>query len=599
MKWSLSPKRPRRGMGSRLRNERGYRVISATRTWPRTRLTKGWKCSGRKSLRPRRNRNSRGPGSEDSGSPGLELARVGAVLGREDWIAEGVKAGRGTVYGPSGMNDLAVFLVENGRGVEAEDVLTRELAATNTDSDEPNDPSDARQALTLLMEVYHRAGRPADVLALLDGSVRWGVKDLAEVYTESVTTNHNDDYAGYFAAAALAASGRAAEAIKINDALLDREGGCDPAYELMLQLESPKKAAARLDTLFSRDPFEPRPLIWKAKLLLDQGKLGEAEAAARRAISIDPSDGEQGRGRRMRVYSVLADIRAARGDAKEAEVLRGAVTAIRHSEDADRFYDAGLITRAVKMYEEALTHFSDVYCIQSRLALRLADLGDMAGAEEHYRRAYELMPDSFGRVESHCFGCERAFEGERAQSIAERVFMKLAATRPAKPQVHYLLGYLRFEQGRFEEALPEFRTAVKLDPDYLNAWKKLDETGEKVRLPAAERDAIQLNILRLDPLGRHSHFDGEGIVDLRAGWAALEAAGRAQIPDPKQLYPLAASARAIAEEEKNPSPRRRTTFASANLDRQETDPAKMVAEHPFVEDLNEAFGGADSFFSRE
>src|SRR5207249_3562492 len=118
------------------------------------------------------------------------------------------------------------------------------------------------------------------------------------------------------------------------------------------------------------------------------GKMEEAEKCARQAITIDPSDGEQGPGRRMRGYAVLADIRERRGDAKEAETLRGAVTAIRHSEEADRFYEAGLLTRAVKMYEEALSHFTNAYCIQSRLALRMAELGDMAGAEEHYRRAY-------------------------------------------------------------------------------------------------------------------------------------------------------------------------------------------------------------------
>ena len=32
------------------------------------------------------------------------------------------------------------------------------------------------------------------------------------------------------------------------------------------------------------------------------------------------------------------------------------------------------------------------------------------------------MPDSFGRVESHCFGCESVFQGADAQALAERVF---------------------------------------------------------------------------------------------------------------------------------------------------------------------------------
>ena len=52
--------------------------------------------------------------------------------------------------------------------------------------------------------------------------------------------------------------------------------------------------------------------------------------------------------------------------------------------------------------------FADAYCIQSRLALRYSELGDYVKAEQHYQRAFELMPDSFGRIESHCFGCEGA-----------------------------------------------------------------------------------------------------------------------------------------------------------------------------------------------
>ena len=54
------------------------------------------------------------------------------------------------------------------------------------------------------------------------------------------------------------------------------------------------------------DRFQARPLIWKASALLNAGKVNEAEAAIKKAISIDPSDGEQGRGNRMRAYAVLA-----------------------------------------------------------------------------------------------------------------------------------------------------------------------------------------------------------------------------------------------------------------------------------------------------
>ena len=88
-----------------------------------------------------------------------------------------------------------------------------------------------------------------------------------------------------------------------------------------------------LETLFKRDPFEERPLIWKAYVLQHAGRLEEAEEAARAAIAIDPSDGEMKHGRRMRVYAVLADIREARGDKEQARFFRGVIQAIRMSEN--------------------------------------------------------------------------------------------------------------------------------------------------------------------------------------------------------------------------------------------------------------------------
>ena len=133
----------------------------------------------------------------------------------------------------------------------------------------------------------------------------------------------------------------------------------------------------------------------------EAGHLEEAEKILRQAISIDPSDGDEGRGDRMRVYAELAEVRAARGDQKEADFYTRSRCCLGDpmlSEDADQFYSAGLLKRAVAMYEEGLNHFADAYCIQSRLAIQLSALGMTDAAEEHYRRAFELMPDSFGQA---------------------------------------------------------------------------------------------------------------------------------------------------------------------------------------------------------
>jgi tetratricopeptide (TPR) repeat protein len=251
----------------------------------------------------------------------------------------------------------------------------------------------------------------------------------------------------------------------------------------------------------------------------------------------------------MRAYDVLADIREARGDRRDAELFRSIVKAIRLSEEADSYYSAGLLKRAVSKYEESLKQFADAYCIQSRLAVQLAELGLHDQAEVHYRRAYELMPESFGRVESHCFGCERAFDGSRAQSVAEKVFIELAVKQPGKPQVHYLLGYLRAEQDRHAEALPHLKTAVSLDPEYLNAWEKLLQTSRHVRIPVQERDNVVFNLLRLDPMQRHVSVPVRQVRDLRGLWKAVEIARTRQPTRPTSLYTLSASKAALERQQ--------------------------------------------------
>jgi tetratricopeptide (TPR) repeat protein len=517
---------------------------------------------------------------EVSLNPALTLARLGQLTARPDWLEAGIAAAKKNLAEPkesspyaelemSAINELAGLLVELGRHAEAEAVLATgyreaiQLSAKQRSGRSSSGSRNHATSLAALALLYHEIGRPTDVITLLDQATDWGTADLAQLNQYSLqrlqlaeTFGHGLHRHGlplqFIAASALAKTGRHTEAQKVLATVLDENPGLDAAYELLLETGG-TNVPAQLDALFARDQFEERPLIWKAEWLRRKGDLATAESACRQAISIDPSDGEQGPGNRMRAYAVLAEIRAARGDAKEAEFFRGAVSAIRLSERADRFAAAGLMKRAVAMYEESLTKFADAYCIQSRLAVQLAEMGRHEEAEAHYRKAYELMPESFGRVESHCFGCERAFDGQKAQSLAEKVFSDLAVKTPNKPQVHYLLGYLRDEQERHQEAVTHYQKAVALDPDYLNAWLKIQNLTHHVRLPAAQRDDIGLNILRLDPLSRHSHASLEGISDLRRVWEVVAAGQKLRPTQPKSLYQLTASQAELKKQPGSPT----------------------------------------------
>ena len=192
-----------------------------------------------------------------------------------------------------------------------------------------------------------------------------------------------------------------------------------------------------------------------------------------------------------------------------------------------------------------MTHFENAYCIQSRLARELVDQGRFGEAEVHLRRAFELMPDSFGRMESHCFGCEKAFTTGRGQQIAEQVFDRLLLKSPKKPQLYYLRGYLRFEQERYAEALPDFRRATELDPDYINAYRKIQEITEYAAIPAVDQNSVTLNLLRLDPAQTHTSdtvLPVSGVRQLYDLAARLQEANL--IPDntSRKLLPLRVSA---------------------------------------------------------
>ena len=405
-----------------------------------------------------------------------------------------------------------------------------------------------RDILCALVDLYYRESRFADIVSLLDQAQDWGAPDIAGVFNFGKCSSW--PYLGYEAARALQRTGHADAALRVVNACLEQDAGSDPTYALLLDLLPPDKAEARLNELFQTDQFEERPLIWRATLQFNQGHLDDAEKSARQAIGIDPSDGDEGRGDRLRAYAVLADILERKGDADQAGQLRKAVEAIRLSEDADRVHQAGLLTRAIGMYEQALHDFERAYCIQSRLAIQLVSLGKTDEALSHYERAYELMPESFGRVESHCFGCERAFAGEQAQAVARRVFKRLAEKQPNNPQVHYLLGYLLTEEQREAEAAREYREAVRLDPNYLNAWSQLASTTDK----QADRDQAALQLLRLDPLHRHTSPDLDKVGDLRALWSATEVATRALPPAQKDVYPLAASKNVLEQERQQHPP---------------------------------------------
>ncbi|MEM6333250.1 MAG: tetratricopeptide repeat protein [Planctomycetota bacterium] len=526
---------------------------------------------------------------DDAFDAAARIVELGRVLDRPDLTDAGLAAAQAAAAVATDPFDtrveLAALLAKAGQQAQAEGLLIDALHEIEQAPRHGHDESHrTAELLGELTALYFDAGRPADVVALLEDAPWWRANDLMHLdlgYRFDGSILH-------IAAQSLAEVGRTEEAVRIaRYHLLHGDAGHDPSYLLIIR-HAQADALSLFELLAKRDPFEERPLIFSARVKLNQNRIAEAEADARAAIAIDPSDGEQGKGDRMRAYAVLADVLRAKGELDNAAFFDDVLKAIRLSERADDVYAAGLLTRGIEMYQRALEFFDAAYCIQSRMAVQLAEAGRLEEAAVHYRRAYELMPSSFGRVESHCFGCEGAFSGSFAQQIADDVFTQLAQEQPDNPQVHYLLGYLRSAQDRDADALTHYRRAVELDPDYLNAWDKIADLTHELALPAEQRDEASLQLIRLDPLQRRTYPKVGHIADLAAMWRTVEASGVHRVTPPDELFPLPASQRQL-EELARIDPHeaawlsRRSAFSDGTNDRRPA--AALLTRHPIFRSL--------------
>lgn len=467
----------------------------------------------------------------------LRLIQLGRLLGRKDWVAEGGAAMLQTAtagvqvieYILSYAERDALFAFkETGRLADVETLAVGVLSKQARENQQTMVPAGCLGGLAVL---YDAAGRPADVMALLSQAPWWGAEDVADLTEPPVQPA---------VLRALVATGHTQEAARFARLVLAAHPDNDDIYAVLVDLEG-VRCLPFLEALHLRDRFEERPLIWKAEVLRRAGQFVEAEAAARAALQIDPTDGEQGTGDRVLAYRVLASILEAGGKAEDAAFFNKVVESVRTAEEGDKFTSLGLIGRSIPLYEKAEVLFGDAYCVQWRLAERLQTMGRSAEAEKHYAIAFERMPEQFGRVASFCFGCEGAFQSGASRSAAERVLTGLVGKEPVRPQVYYLMGLLRDAQERRSEAADYFKKALEKDPEYFDAMRSLHELAGVVFMTQDERNRLEVRMLELDPLQRHGGSYTHGISDFKTLWELLGRAQRLRMPMEGGIYPLAAS----------------------------------------------------------
>lgn len=302
--------------------------------------------------------------------------------------------------------------------------------------------------------------------------------------------------------------------------LLARNQGKDVFYETLINLD---EALARsfIPSLREFDPYEERPLIWLAELARRDGDLDLALKTIEQAIALDPSDGDHGKDTRMFCYEILARVHQEAGRNDKAKFFRDVVDSIRQGEAADDFLNAGLISEATKRYQKALGQFEDAYCLQSRLAMTLARNGRFEESVKHFKKAFELMPVSFGPRESHCFGCEGLFRDPRVIEIALPLLEEFEKSNPENPRTPYLLGLVLSEKKDYAQATIAYRRAFEIDPNYYNAATRLLGILEKDPEKFGEVKSLREKIFAIAPYPQKATYMPKQ-AQLRDHWELTE-----------------------------------------------------------------------------
>jgi tetratricopeptide (TPR) repeat protein len=257
----------------------------------------------------------------------------------------------------------------------------------------------------------------------------------------------------------------------------------DSRYNLALSLANAGEfdgAIKAIQSVLERRPDWAQAWFGLGHIRAIENKKADAEAALRKAVSLDAA--------LHRAQFELGKLLDERGDRDGAiEAFSVGVRAAPNS-PATRYRLATLLRQAGRR-EEAAREFQAVRELreknargeQAALAYRqgmtLANQGDDAGAIRELRRALELRPDFPELREALAQAHEqRGIALEKRGDVAGAIEQfRLSSEVVPQPEIENHIGVLLAKSGRVEDAIPYFRRALELRPDYPSAKVNLQQ----------------------------------------------------------------------------------------------------------------------------
>ena len=341
-------------------------------------------------------------------------------------------------------------------------------------------------ALHLLGLLRHQQGHSADAESLIAQALK--VRPDAVYYENLATIQRSRGALAAVIETCRAGLGRVSSA-HLRSMLLDA----------LIEVGDFRQALDLLDQLEPTEPASAGRLADRALCLFRIGRPAEAEAAAERALAIDPGNGN--------ALSVLADLASARGDHRRAVALWRQAVSERPDWVAARINlgisyirfgdasaaaellastsipeDAGLAASLLNSRAAALRKLGQEEparrCLQAALALSPGSAEYLGNLSELWRRsdaAYALRlagrslasdPHGTGGYTNHGLALE---EVERiVEAVAS--LRRAIALSPSDPEVLNNIGSPLRWLGHFQETHDVYRRVVAVDPTFAPGW---------------------------------------------------------------------------------------------------------------------------------
>lgn len=368
-----------------------------------------------------------------------------------------------------------------------------------------NNPSRA------LLELYRRAGTPADVVAFCEGNPLWRGKDVLSV----------DELDAEDLAAALLGTGRTNDAVRIARAALF-ELGAPPDWTFGFLRENLPPAEA-LDVFASAAvafPCDPRPTAAVARVMSvlarpeieadAPGAAGYAAEIARSALATPPL------------------VRGADGDRLLADALVALGEPVPGDDDPELFdaaeeaFGAGRTNEAARLFANAFARLAAGYGRTVPF-----DAADAMGwwDDDVLAAAWRALPALAG---------EEVEPPRGLPAWADAVQPEPLADPAARAGAHFLLGLLLEGRNRPRAAFGQYRKALALEPRYADAaLAALDLAEDPEDRAGLERTLARLGAV---PAVSAGSFESRAFraIDAKALLAGA-AAARRRLPPPEDV----------------------------------------------------------------